>query len=168
MSVIRALNKWSFWWKARNRHGIHSPFVYRFLDEGLYRKELKALPPQKRLLMAAADHFHPGRVGACHEEGFLAAWLRKERNGLEWNNPPFDLYLCEAPERQLLSFLNTPKLWNNDTIVFVGNLRESPEVHEIWREATRHPAVRVVLETYDAGLLFFRTQQARQHFRIRI
>jgi hypothetical protein len=52
-------------------------------------------------------------------------------------------------------------------MVYVGNLRSTPRGYALWEEITRHPSVRVVVETYRAGLLFFRSEQARQHFKIR-
>ena len=166
--MLDALKKWNFWRKARNRHGIHSPFVYRFLDVGLYRKDLKSLPPQKRLLLAAADHFNPLKAMACSSRDRMAEWLRAERPGIRWEGTPTDLYICEAPGEALLAFLDREELRGNDTVVFVGNLRENQKSYTYWRRAVSHPAVRVILETYPAGLLLFRTQQARQHFRIRI
>jgi hypothetical protein len=166
--MLEVLKKWNFWRKARNRHGIHSPFVYSFLDEGLYRRDLKNLPPQKRLLLAAADHFNPMKAMACDSQNQMAEWLRAERPGIRWEGTPTDLYICDAPGEALFAFLDREALWANDTVVFVGNLRENQESYANWGRAAGHPAVRVILETYPAGLLLFRTQQARQHFRIRI
>ena len=87
---------------------------------------------------------------------------------MHWEDPPTDLFICDIPGEELLSFLSMPEHWGNDTVVFVGNLRKNRETYEYWGRATAHPAVRIILETYPAGLLFFRAQQARQHFRIRI
>jgi hypothetical protein len=168
VTVSQLLGKWNFWRRANNRHGVHSPFIYAFLDKGLYRRDLKALPPQKRLLLAAADHFGSQKAVACDPRGGLAEWLKSTRLGMQWDEHPTDLFICDAPGEGLLAFLDTPELWKNDTVVFVGDLRTNPENHEYWERATRHPAVRIILETYPAGLLFFRVQQASQHFRIRI
>ena len=98
----------------------------------------------------------------------LAEWLQSERTGISREAPPTDLFICDSPGEELHAFLNKPELWKNDTVVFVGNLRKDHRSYAHWDRATRHPAVRVILETYPAGLLLFRTQQARQHFRIRI
>lgn len=168
MTVLQTLGKWNFWWKARNRHGVHSPFIYSFLDKGLYRRDLKKLPPQERLLMAAADHFGSRKAMACDPRSGMAEWLKSKRHGIRWEGPPTDLFICDSPGEGLLSFLDRAELWGNDTVVFVGNLRSNSQNYGYWVRATRHPAVRVILETYPAGLLFFRAQQARQHFRIRI
>ncbi|MEJ2584515.1 MAG: hypothetical protein P8Z38_05555 [Robiginitalea sp.] len=168
MKACQLLDKWNFWRKARNRHGVHSPFIYGFLEKSLYRKDLKALPPQRRLLMAAVDHFRCERAMASDPQSGMAEWLRSARTGLQWEHPPVDLFICDTPGKELYSFLNQPDQWKNDTVVFVGNLRKTKENYRHWRVAADHPAVRVVLETYPAGLLFFRVQQARQHFRIRI
>ena len=168
MTVLKTLEKWNFWRKARNRHGVHSPFVYRFLDEGLYRRDLRKFPPQKRLLIAAADHFGPHKAIACDPQSPMAEWLRSERPGIRWEGPPTGLFICDSPGEELLAFLDKPELWENDTVVFVGDLRKNRNSIAYWDRATGHSAVRVILETYPAGLLLFRTQQAPEHFRIRI
>ncbi len=167
MTAIDRFKRWNFWRKALGRHGVHSPFIYGFLDKGLYRRDLKKYGPQKRLLLAAADHFGARSAMACQTPA-LAEWLRSERPGLSWDSAPADLVICDAPGEALLTFLGQPQLWQNDTVVFTGNLRRDEHTYAAWVRAAGHPAVRVVLETYPAGLLFFRTQQARQHFRIRI
>jgi len=105
---------------------------------------------------------------ACDDQSSLAEWLKSKWHEMSWVEPPADLFICDTPGEELLAFLNKPELWGNDTVVFVGNLRSNSESYAYWDRATRHPGVRVILETYPAGLLFFRTQQARQHFRIRI
>ncbi|MDX1332557.1 MAG: hypothetical protein R3252_05970 [Robiginitalea sp.] len=168
MTLSRTLEKWRFWIRAHNRHGVHSPFVYRFLDEGLYRREYKKFPPQKRLLIALVDYMAPGKAMACDPQSRMAPWLRAERPDIRWEGLPTDLCICDTPGEELLAFLDRPELWDKDTSVFVGNLRKNHKHMAYWDRATRHPAVRVVLETYPAGLLLFRTQQAPQHFRIRI
>ena len=168
MAGVRILKKLNFWRKARNRHGVHSPFIYDFLDKGLYRKDLKSLPPQQRLLIAAADHFNPVTAGTCDLQSPMAAWLGSQRPHLLWGSPPTDLFICDSPGKNLIAFIEGRDTWGNDTVVFVGNVRKNQETYACWSRAISHPAVRVILETYPAGLLFFRTQQARQHFRIRI
>ena len=168
MSLRSLADRWKFWWKAQNRHGVHSPFIYRFLDEGLYRKDLKHLPDQRRLLQAATDYLEVERAGAAEPLAGLALWLRERYPQISWHQPPVDLYIYEAPEQGLLALLEDPGQWDPQMTVFVGNLRRDPRGYTLWQEATRHPSVRVVLETYPAGLLFFRTGQVRQHFRIRI
>jgi hypothetical protein len=162
------LKKWMFWWKAKNRHGIHSPFIYNFLDQGLYRRDLRSFSPARRLLLAAVDHFQPEQVGSFPEDNPTAQWLREVRKGLRWGAAPFDLMVFESPGNALKHELAKEEDHHNDTVVYVGNLRKDRESLACWEEVLRSGKCRVALETYDAGLLFFRQQQAAQHFRIRI
>jgi hypothetical protein len=105
---------------------------------------------------------------ACEAQSALAEWLKSKWHEMRWEEPPTDLFICDTPGEGLLAFLDKAELRGNDTVVFVGNLHTNSESYGYWDRATRHPEVRVILETYPAGLLFFRAQQARQHFRIRI
>ena len=122
---------------ARNRHGIHSPFIYGFLDRSLYHPENREGSPNERLLRAARTHFGP------------------------------DLLLWDPAEIPFGESLSGPGGPRNDTVVYAGGIRRGGN-RRAWSEACAHPGVRVILETYDAGLLFFRREQAPQHFKIRI
>ena len=160
--------KIGFWLRSRNRHGIHSPFVYGFLDHTLYARECPGCTPEQRLLLAAALHFGPRRIGVGPGGNALADWLRPYLPEGAWGEPPYDLYIAGRPGEELEKTLNEPAFWHNESVIFVGGLREGSHARGAWQRLCCLPQLRVTLETYRAGLLFFRRQQARQHFRIRL
>ena len=160
--------KIGFWLRSQNRHGIHSPFVYGFLDRTLYARKRPGCTPEQQLLLAAAEHFAPTRVGSTSCGAVLAGWLGEKQPQAHGGQPPYDLFMASQPGEELEALLNDPALWHNDSVVFVGGLREGDQARQAWQRLCSLPQVRVTLETYRAGLLFFRPQQAPQHFRIRL
>lgn len=156
------LKRWLFNLGARNRHGIHSPFVFQFLDQALYTPRHRSGPRSQRLLGAALAHFAPKRVGVMHPEGEVC------RQVASLTLPPYDAYLAETPDPGLADLIRDFALWNPDAFVYVGGLDQSRQARAHWKTLCNLPQVRVCLETFSAGLLFFRPQQAPQHFKIRI
>jgi len=157
-----------FWLLSNNRHGIHSPFVYDFLDRALYARRRPGCDPEQRLLMAAAEHFAPLRVGVSPSGAALAQWLKPRLPEAQWGQPPYDLYIAGRPGEAWENSLSDPEMWHNETVIFVGGLREGTLARQAWKHLCSLPKLRVTLETYRAGLLFFRRQQAPQHFKIRL
>jgi hypothetical protein len=156
-----------FWFRAKNRHGVHSPFMYEFLDRAVYAPGIKQGESGQRLLRAARVHFNPKRI-------FMASNLPANlgiRGGLEVGSttpgPPFDLLVFDEPSHKVGEILSDPGQWHNDSIVYLGNLRGSPSAYALWEQICLHPSIRVVVESYWEGLLFFRKEQVRQHFKIR-
>ena len=49
-------------WVANNRHGIHSPFVYQFLDEILYAKTTDKLSNLKKLKQQLLNDRRPIKI----------------------------------------------------------------------------------------------------------
>lgn len=59
-------------------------------------------------------------------------------------------------------------LAHNDSVFIFDDIHWSAGMEEAWEEIKNHPEVRVTIDTYQWGLVFFRKEQAKQDFRIRL
>jgi len=156
-----------FWFQAKNRHGVHSPFIYEFLDRAVYAPGVKQGASGERLLRAARIHFNPERIWMASSLAANSGIRRHLEADSNLQGPPFDLLVFDKPSHDVGEFLSDPGQWHNDSIVYLGNLRGSASAYALWEQISLHPSIRVVVETYWEGLLFFRKEQAQQHFKIR-
>jgi predicted O-methyltransferase YrrM len=58
-----------------------------------------------------------------------------------------------------------PQLHNNSLVVF-DDIYWSKEMTEAWKEIKQHPKVNVTIDIFEMGLVFLRTEQPKQHFKI--
>jgi predicted O-methyltransferase YrrM len=56
----------------------------------------------------------------------------------------------------------------NNSILILDDIHWSRSMTEAWEKIIQHPDVRVSIDTYQWGILFFRKEQEKQHFRIRL
>jgi predicted O-methyltransferase YrrM len=56
---------------------------------------------------------------------------------------------------------------HNDSVFILDDIHWSTGMERAWEEVKQHPKVTVTVDLYDLGLVFFRKEQARQHFRLR-
>ncbi|MGL2993667.1 O-methyltransferase [Flavobacterium sp. TSSA_36] len=57
---------------------------------------------------------------------------------------------------------------NNETVWIFDDIHWSAEMEEAWKIIQRHPKVTVTIDTFQWGMVFFRREQAKEHFIIRI
>ncbi len=57
---------------------------------------------------------------------------------------------------------------HNDTVLIIDDIYWSNEMQEAWAYLKKHPAVYQSVDTYYFGLLLFRKEQFRQHFKINL
>ncbi len=57
---------------------------------------------------------------------------------------------------------------HNDSVFIFDDIHWSPGMEEAWKEIKKHTDVRVSVDTYQWGLVFFRKEQAKQDFKIRL
>ncbi|WP_366184249.1 class I SAM-dependent methyltransferase [Flavobacterium ovatum] len=55
----------------------------------------------------------------------------------------------------------------NDTVWIFDDIHWSAEMEAAWEIIKKHPKVKVTIDTYQWGLVFFRYEQPKQHFIIR-
>jgi len=57
---------------------------------------------------------------------------------------------------------------NNNSILIFDDIYWSSEMTEAWLQIIDHPKVKVSIDTFQWGLVFFRKEQEKQHFTIRL
>ncbi|MDX6191112.1 class I SAM-dependent methyltransferase [Flavobacterium sp. Fl-318] len=56
----------------------------------------------------------------------------------------------------------------NDTVWIFDDIHWSPEMEETWEILKKHPKVKVTIDTFQWGFVFFRREQEKEHFIIRV
>ena len=57
---------------------------------------------------------------------------------------------------------------HNDSVLVFDDIYWNPSMTEAWQEIIKHPQVTVSIDTFQWGLVFFRKEQRKQHFSIRL
>lgn len=73
-----------------------------------------------------------------------------------------------SKEATLHHFTMLLKNVHNNSVLLFDDIYWSPEMTEAWKEICKHPKVTVSIDTFQWGLVFFRSEQPKQHFTIRV
>lgn len=57
---------------------------------------------------------------------------------------------------------------NNDSVWVFDDIYWSSQMTEAWQEIKNHPEVQVTVDCFWLGFVFFRKEQAKEHFKIRV
>ncbi|MGV3761103.1 hypothetical protein [Parapedobacter sp.] len=157
MSLLRYyLDKLGHFLSAHSRHGTHSPFVYRLVDEVVYAKRVPGEPRDKvkRLVGRLIDRFQPATV-YTHNASVPVSPL------------DFVFIDCVAlgdPVAELRALW--PHLRHTSVLVVSGCYRTA-KAKALWQAIKAKPDVTVTIDLFRAGLVFFHSGQAREDFKIR-
>lgn len=86
-------------------------------------------------------------------------------------NKQFDLIYFDGnhqKEPTLQYFHQCLNTIHNNSIFIFDDINWSPEMQMAWQEIKNHPKVTVTINTFFWGMVFFRKEQKKQHFVIRV
>lgn len=86
-------------------------------------------------------------------------------------SPQYDLILIDGDhngERTLEYFNALLEKVHNDSLIIFDDIYWSKEMTEAWQKIIAHEKVTVSIDTFQWGMVFFRKEQPKQHFLIRI
>lgn len=84
---------------------------------------------------------------------------------------PFNLVYIDGnhnKEKTMAYFEQLLPYCNNDTVLIFDDIYWSKEMQLAWQQIYQSPKVTVSIDCFYWGLVFFRTQQPKQHFYIRL
>ena len=59
-------------------------------------------------------------------------------------------------------------LAHNDSVFIFDDIHWSKDMEEAWEEIKKHPKVRISIDSFYWGIVFFRKEQEKEHFTIRL
>jgi predicted O-methyltransferase YrrM len=91
--------------------------------------------------------------------------------GVIASNPPADLVFIDGNHRKepvLEYFRQFMNKISTSSVIIIHDIHWSREMEEAWEIIRQHPVVKMSIDIFSAGLIFFRTEfQVKQHFTIR-
>lgn len=148
------------------RHGIHSPFVYDFVE---------TIVQNRRNMQVNSWQSYPGadekyarlfnRITQYYNYRHLL-WLPSD----EADIAKYDVLIF--PQKEPLLWLPLANkyvhLLKNNSAIFIGDIHcDATHSHE-WDRVCNHPKVMMSIDLYGAGLLFFKDDfKEKQHFVLR-
>ncbi len=58
--------------------------------------------------------------------------------------------------------------YHNDTMLMINGIHKNRERKVSWERIKKLPEVSVTMDLFHCGLVFFRKEQAKEHFKIRV
>lgn len=83
----------------------------------------------------------------------------------------YDLIYCDGNHNKQATLYYFEALLpktHNDSILIFDDIYWSKDMTEAWETIKKHPKVTVTIDTYAFGFVFFRQEQAKEHFTIRL
>lgn len=182
---------------ANNRHGIHSPFVYKLIDTVIYdyssqkvyrdikeiaqkqhsdRRVINTLPLKfYRLLYRFAVYFKPQTILLADTEDHIAEFVIKQANPEVQNislsahgTHPADMVLADALKQSPANYVaEAMPVVHDDTVIIFTNIHRNASTKQSWEQLKLNQQVRVTIDLYFIGLVFFKPGMSKEDFRVR-
>ncbi len=178
--------------KAKTRHGTHSPFVYRLVDKVIYDFSAKKVYNEliklnttavnnsrstklNQLIYRLAADWQPATIIELGEPlGITSQYLLKA-------SPEAKIFSENVVDSSGLIFINTnngqqafdyfeqclPKV-NRGTLMLIKGIYANEGMKAAWAKIKVHPNVTVTIDLFWIGLVYFKKDQAKEDFVIKI
>ena len=155
--------------RATNEHGIHSPFIYRYLTKGIYRKPRKHPKKNLDVLLKSIAYFEFKNIGLPKGPPTVEKLIREAFPHVRINKTPYGLLYLPEPDACFFDNFSGPEeLLHDGSLVLVDQIHKDRRAETQWKRMCEADSFRVSIDFFYCGLLFIRKEQATQHFRIRI
>ncbi len=183
--IFRIKSYLQFLWHSKNEHGVHSPFVFLLLTQCFYNKKIKlpaatlsqykgANTKKSRLLYKIIQYFSPKSIliigPTAFEKEVIALANPKSTIDFDIDNAIYNcIYfssigvnsITEDTIEQLVLTIENDSFW------ILEDIHANAASEMLWETLKSNPKVKVTVDTYRLGLIFFRREQEKEHFVIR-
>ncbi len=165
--MFKTLEYLKFLSSSTNQHGVHSPFVYNYVTKCLYARSPHKSTKTMAVLLKSMAYFKVRTIELSPSKESARDIIQREFPEIQINMERNDAaYLDISDFESGLSFesLNI----HNHSIGFVDSIYRNRQHKNVWDEVKKSPHITVTVDLFHCGIVFFRKEQAKEHFKIRI
>ena len=163
--IFRLLAYINYLIRSKNQHGIHSPFVFDFATKGLYQRQknqrnvnlnssyLAFSKAEEKLLIKILNYFQ------------IEDEFNKSIDSTKTSGDNYKILFYNSLNNFNIDYL---KPYSSVEILIIRRIHQSKESEEKWQEIINFKSARVTMDLFYFGLVFFRKEQRKEHFIIRV
>ena len=155
-----------FYFSATNQHGVHSPFVYDYVTKCLYKRTNLRLPVGLKVLVKSLDYFGCSTLWVMHSETETKDKIKAACPTISFSQSKPEVMYAKMNDVQPTLFDEIEV--QNHTVLLIDHIHKRKRNLEKWETIKRMQHVSVTIDLFYCGLVFFRKEQAKEHFKIRI
>lgn len=163
--MFQFLSYFKFLLQSTNAHGVHSPFVYNFITKALYKKR-KRVDIKEHVLVTSISYFNYKSIAFVNSDDYIKNKIEAIFEQLKFDTMPFDLIYVDNNSSVFTSI--NKESYHNDSMILLNGMYKNKERKASWEKLKKLPQVTVTIDLFHCSLLFFRREQAKEHFKIRI
>ena len=152
---------------STNQHGVHSPFVFRYVTQCLYTKKKMHKNRSINVLLKTIAYFGFEKVSIKNRTQ-VKELVQQTFPEIQFDGYPCDLLFVDTLGSGTFQQLLSEGKLHNDSIILVDHIHRTTEDLEQWNHLIALPEITVSIDMFHCGLLSIRREQVKEHFRIRI
>ena len=164
--MFKTLEYLKFLFSSSNQHGVHSPFVYDYVTKCLYARFPYKSTKTMTVLLKSMAYLKVTTIGLSPSKENTKDLILSEFPKIQINAEHNDaVYLDIADLGTAYPMASLPV--HNHSMGIVDSIHQSKKNKVAWEELKRSPQITVTLDLFYCGVIFFRKEQAKEHFKIR-
>jgi len=151
---------------ASNQHGVHSPFVYGYVTKCLYKKEKLSASKSINVFLKSISYFKVKNIKITSETRQLKNTISNTFPNLLFNSDNIDaLYVHQLEKNTASTYITNNKSLHNNSFAFINNIQRDLI---LWKKLIQLKEITVSINLFYCGIVFFRKEQGKEHFKIRL
>ncbi len=150
---------------ATNQHGVHSPFVYGFVTKCLYNKKRFSKNKSKNILIKSIAYFKAKNIHIDANDSDLKKEISNTFATISFDKKAPDAIYIDKLKKNTLNTIIQNKNYHNDSFLFINNIKNNIS---LWTTLIQQKEITVSINLFYFGIVFFRREQEKEHFKIRL